>query len=337
MILAWLVLLSATTLGISLKDYQAKVANARGLATEVEKSLKSSELNHAETRAFVDYIKRNFPQSEPIDWAPGAVEASNAWLLEKNLAFERETDLKKRLPIIVEMREYLSTIDFKLQELESTAAAGRSKDEDKQKLAEILRREEYQKPQAKEETAFQRLIREFLEWLESLFRAPKQAEPVSGFGGLAAFVQVLFVIGVILLLGFLVFKLIPLIAPGMRRTRKPKKKERIILGEKIAENETAVDLFAEAERLAREGNLRGAIRKGYIALLCDLSDKKVLGLARHKTNRDYLRDVRARRELHPRMQVVTETFERHWYGFQESAEQDWTQFRDDYDRAIRSV
>jgi hypothetical protein len=37
------------------------------------------------------------------------------------------------------------------------------------------------------------------------------------------------------------------------------------------------------------------------------------------------------------MKVVTETFERHWYGFQESGAEDWARFRDDYDRAIRSV
>jgi hypothetical protein len=52
------------------------------------------------------------------------------------------------------------------------------------------------------------------------------------------------------------------------------KQERVILGERISAEETAQILFAEAEHLARQGNLRGAIRKGYIALLCDLSDRK---------------------------------------------------------------
>ena len=149
--------------------------------------------------------------------------------------------------------------------------------------------------------------------------------------------RILLYVGLAAVLGFLIFKVAPLLFPNLKRTAKQKKKNRVILGEHIAENETASDLFREADRLAREGNLRGAIRKGYIALLCDLSDRKVIGLARHKTNRDYMRDVRSRRELHPRMKVVTETFERHWYGFQESGEQDWTRFRDEYDQAIRNI
>jgi hypothetical protein len=140
------------------------------------------------------------------------------------------------------------------------------------------------------------------------------------------------------LLAFILYKVVPLIFPRLMRPRDRKpKKPRTILGEQLGEDVTAVDLFDEAERLAREGNLRGAIRKGYIALLCDLSDRKVIGLARNKTNRDYLRDVRSRRDLHPRLSTVTDMFERHWYGFQESGDQDWARFRDEYKEAIRSV
>jgi hypothetical protein len=98
-----------------------------------------------------------------------------------------------------------------------------------------------------------------------------------------------------------------------------------------------MDLLGDADRLARDGDLRGAIRKGYIALLCDLSDRKIIGLAYNKTNRDYLRDVRSRRDLHPRMKTVTDAFERHWYGLQDSAEQDWARFREDYKEAIRAI
>jgi hypothetical protein len=157
-------------------------------------------------------------------------------------------------------------------------------------------------------------------------------------GFLTVLLQVVVYGALLALLGFLVYKVAPLLFPKLKRSPKPKKKkERVILGEKLGEDATAVDLFAEAELLAREGNLRGAIRKGYIALLCDLSDRKVIGLARNKTNRDYLRDVRARRDLHPKMKSVTDTFERHWYGFHESADQDWAQFREEYQEAIRSV
>jgi hypothetical protein len=241
---------------------------------------------------------------------------------------------------VIEVREYLSAILYKLKELEqSSNATNRTKDEDKQKLAEILRREEYQKPQQKQESFFQRVTREFLEWLESIF--PKPSEPSQSFAGLGALgrvVQVLLYIALLGLLLFLAYKIAQLFFPALSGSRKPKKKkDRVILGERLAENETASDLFGEAERLAREGNLRAAIRKGYIALLCDLSDRRVIGLARSKTNRDYLRDVRTRTDLYLRMKLVTDTFERHWYGGLESAETDWSRFRDQYQDAIRSV
>jgi hypothetical protein len=37
------------------------------------------------------------------------------------------------------------------------------------------------------------------------------------------------------------------------------------------------------------------------------------------------------------MKVVTDAFERHWYGLQDSAEQDWARFREDYKEAIRAI
>ncbi|CAN5138744.1 hypothetical protein BH20ACI1_BH20ACI1_08010 [soil metagenome] len=110
----------------------------------------------------------------------------------------------------------------------------------------------------------------------------------------------------------------------------------MILGERLSENETAQNLFNQAEQLAREGDLRGAIRKGYIALLCELSDRKIIGLAQHKTNRDYLRDVRTKRELYENMNGLTSNFERHWYGFDNAEITDWEEFRQNYKKAVNS-
>ena len=332
------------SMAITLDAYKAKIDSARKLAIRIENSIRSDESSDADLREFVDrelvsQIRRDFPPSERIDWEGGTVETTSGWLLDKIRALESETDTKKQLPVIVEIREYLSAISFQLEELKQAAASERTKDQDKQKLAEILRREEYQKPQQKQESVFQRWLRQFLEWLESIF--PKPSAPSQGFSGMgfvATVLRLLLYGALLALLGFLVYKIAPLLFPTLKRRRKQKKKkDRVILGEQLGENVTAVDLFGEAERLAREGNLRGAIRKGYIALLCDLSDRKVIGLARNKTNRDYLRDVRLRSDLHPVMKTVTDTFERHWYGFQESGEQDWARFREKYNEAIRSV
>jgi hypothetical protein len=111
----------------------------------------------------------------------------------------------------------------------------------------------------------------------------------------------------------------------------------VILGETIRAETSASDLFAEAESLARSGDIRGAIRKGYVALLCDLADRKLIGLARYKTNRDYLRDVRKRAGLFERMKRATVRFERHWYGSRPARERDWEEFRDEYHKALNDI
>ena len=137
-------------------------------------------------------------------------------------------------------------------------------------------------------------------------------------------------------IGFLLYRFAPFLLERFRSRKMGDKKERVILGERIAADETAHELFAEADRLARGGDLRGAIRKGYVALLCELSDRKVIGLSQHKTNRDYLRDVRKQTELHKNMSGLTNNYERHWYGFEDAREQDWEEFRNGYRKAINS-
>lgn len=324
---------------ISLEAHKVRNERALDLAFQLEDAFRKQDaVNDNLLRRFLVHVRDHFPETEKIEWQGGTVEISNEWLLRQVDELEHLDESVDRSSKLIEIREYLSTIVYKLREMEGSATDTRTKDEDKQKLAEILQREEFQKPQAAEESVFARLFRKFMDWLASLFPDPEvRPNSGSGMGALAFFLQIVFYVGLLVLLVLLIVKVAPLFFPTLKRESKPKKKSRVILGEHIDEDQTAHDLFDEAERLAREGDLRGAIRKGYIALLCDLADRKVIGLARNKTNRDYLRDVRSRSALHPRMKSVTDTFERHWYGYQESVEQDWTRFRDEYREAIRSV
>jgi len=336
LVFAVLLLVAAAFAG-TVEEYKSKVDATHARAESIEALIRADE--HGDVKSFTSQLRRDFPSSERIEWEGGVVETSNDWLLDRAHDLDRSTSPKEHLPVIVAIREHLAAISFKLEELRTAAASERTKDEDKRKLAEILRREEYQKPQEKQESLFQTLFREFMEWLDSVFPKPNPTAPsTSGMGVIRVVLQVLLYGGLVALLGFVAYKVVPLIFPNLKRLRKPKKKkERIILGERVADDITAMDLLGDADRLARDGDLRGAIRKGYIALLCDLSDRKVIGLAYNKTNRDYLRDVRSRRDLHPRMKVVTDAFERHWYGLQDSAEQDWERFREDYNDAIRAI
>lgn len=280
-------------------------------------------------------IREKVPPTEKIEWPEGSVETFNQSLIAKLDEFETETDTTKRAVILTEIDERLAAIVEKIAELETAIKADRSKDEDIQKLAEILRREEFQKPEKAEKSALQKLFSDLFDWFMNLFPKSEPSAPnLSGMPSLANALLVLLGILALGLVGFAVYKFAPFFAFRSRSRNKRHKKDRVILGERIGAEESAEDLFGEAERLAREGNLRGAIRKGYIAVLCDLSDRKLIGLANHKTNRDYLRDVRSRRELFENMHGLTNSFERHWYGFQAAETADWEEFRERSRNAI---
>jgi hypothetical protein len=108
-----------------------------------------------------------------------------------------------------------------------------------------------------------------------------------------------------------------------------------VLGERLEPEESAGDLLSEAETLARRGELRAAIRKAYIALLVELGDRKIISLAQHKTNRDYLRAVSGVPALYANMSGLTDSFERHWYGIAQATQQDWQTFQAAYKATLQ--
>jgi len=174
-----------------------------------------------------------------------------------------------------------------------------------------------------------------VDWLRDIFpRSNIAPVDAGGFQPLSVILQVVIYALVIGAVGFLIYKFAPAIAQRFRKRESQEKTSRVILGEHIDDMTSSTDLFSEAERLARNGDLRGAIRKGYVALLCDLADRKVIGLARHKTNRDYLRDVRQRSSLFERVKRATGSFERHWYGFRTPSPKDWEEFTEQYRAAV---
>ena len=102
--------------------------------------------------------------------------------------------------------------------------------------------------------------------------APTHCHPVTAwdFSSVRSILQIVIIALVIALIGFYRMAAGTVLTvdsgTGRRRTRGP-----YYLGERVGADESAADLFCEAEALAREGNLRGAIRKGYIAVLCELA------------------------------------------------------------------
>jgi hypothetical protein len=339
---AVIILAPMIAVGSTLTEYQSRIDAAHKDAKSMISALQTGvpgSYQEQYLRQKASHIRKSVPVNENVDLSSSAVETQNGWLQTELDKFDQESNKSERIKLLSGISERLSSIDDEVKLLQNSTPSTRSKDEDKQKLNEILSREEYKKPEDKGESFFQRWVNWFLNWLRSLFPdspvLPNVERP--GFQPLSVVIQVVVYALVIGLIGFLIYKFAPVIAERFSKREKKERNSRVILGEHIDASRSATDLFAEAENFARQGDLRAAIRKGYIALLCDLADRKVIGLARHKTNRDYLRDLRKRAPLFARMKNATGSFERHWYGFRTPEPKDWEEFREQYRSAVNEI
>lgn len=297
-------------------------------------ALISQETEEITEEEVFEEIPKLLPAEDKVEFNGLTVDVNNQWLMDEVKKYTENDDEIEKSIILTAIYERLDAIEFKIEELEASVERNSSKDDEKRKLNEILNREEYQKPAKEGES----LLDRFLNWLDELLRrnAPERSPnlPASNFGGVAYFLQIVLYVLLALIVGFLIYKFAPFFIKKFRERERSTKNERVILGERIAADATSDNLFSEAEKLALQGNLRDAIRKGYIAFLFELSERKHIGLAKHKTNRDYLRSVRNNRELYQNMNGLTLNYERHWYGFQDAVEEDWEEFKTNYSAAL---
>jgi TolA-binding protein len=232
-----------------------------------------------------------------------------------------------RSPILIhQILDQLRALIERIEEVQRQSQVNSTDARDR--LESILHRPEYQSKE-KGSGVLARLLRDFFRWLESLFpkRAPLQPERANSITTILSYV----VLGVCLIVIVYGLRLLLLRFVRDQKTKhKEKPRARVVLGERIAPEKSSRDLLSEAEQLAREGKLRAAIRKAYIALLLELGDRNAISLAQNKTNRDYLRSVQHVPTLYTNLNGVTDSFERHWYGDSQATQEDWQQFRSAY-------
>ncbi len=303
--------------------------------TEEGESRASYERRGART---IQNVRLLLPATETVEWNSALMSVDNSWLDEalKNYAKLSASD-PRREEEAARITERLRAIEEHVSEIlgQQTVGGAKTKEEAKAKLASILRRDEYQE-QSQQQSALGKLWQRFLKWLRELFPESKplpQGTPAAARG--LSFLSSMIIIALSLAgIAFLAWKFAPRFFRDRKKYVDEKKGARVVLGERVEANQSAADLWSQAEQFARSGDLRAAIRKGYIALLCDLGDRKVIGLAQHKTNRDYLRAVQQRPALYQPMRNLTNIFEQHWYGLAPADENDWTEFRGNYQKAV---
>jgi len=326
----------ARAVAATFADYRHRVTQAIAIVEQLQAAYDDEDPSAQErVHTSAARIRGELPPKETVTLGAQSVVVDNSWLEEALHNYEKTNSTSQRAEALSRIEERLRALDERLEEVQRGKPATNDKDSDKGKLSEILRRPEYRKPPTPEDSALGRLWTRFLRWLFSLFPNTKPITPGGSpfISGLAQIVIVLACLGVI---AFLIWKFGARYLSNRGSKKKPKREARIILGERLEADQTSADLLAQAEALARNGDLRAAIRKAYIGLLCELGDRKVVSLAQHKTNRDYLNSVRDRTPLYNSMRKLTSSFELHWYGFQPAAQSDWREFRIGYQQALKA-
>jgi hypothetical protein len=278
-------------------------------------------------------VRTALPRNQQVELEKLTWTTDNSWIHSALDNLER-ANIEDRNAKLENVLDALNALNERVGELEAAQRVDEHKGASKQKLESILSRPEYTSA-AQGPNAITRLLRDLIRWIESLM--PKQTEMAPGRARFISTAVMFAIIGVaVSIIAYVVWLLFKrFYRPGETKPRK-KREPRIVLGERLQPEQTSADLLAEAEALARNGDLRAAIRKGYIALLVELGDRDLISLAQYKTNRDYLRAVSNLPQLHPPLKRLTESFERHWYGFAQATQNDWQDFRARYREALQT-
>jgi hypothetical protein len=329
-----LLTVAAATSAAPLSDYHKRVRQAVGALDTLSQfdEGESATDRAARVTQTLAAVRNVLPENESVTWAGTTLPVDNSWL-HRELERLGKVAEAERANLLQGVTERLQAVAQRLAEIENAEERSSAKDEARRKLKEILERPEYSRGR-KDVSALSRLWQEIWKWIQDLLPKPKPLAP----GGVGVFTQLAQLFVVLLALAVIVY-VVKLFAPRVFHRSRPKKKSklepRIVLGEKLEPDQSALDLLAAAEALARKGELRAAIRKAYVALLVELGERKILSLAQYKTNRDYLSAMRDLEPLYGNVKQLTDSFERHWYGLANATEADWVAFRAGYKQALQ--
>ena len=190
--------------------------------------------------------------------------------------------------------------------------------------------------------AFRQLGRGFrwlLDWLspKNSPTLPKTGGPSIDWLGLGRALFVLLVVILVGVLGFLIWRF------WRQRRARPK----VVLAapasmpdlrsEDVVADQLPEDGWLQLARdHAERGQLVLAIRAAWLATLAHLGERALIGIARHKSNRDYERELQRRaRDRQPLLSAFGDNrlaFERSWYGEHEVTRDTYSAFEANYQR-----
>lgn len=319
-----LLLAAEATAAARLLNYENRVVRA---AEQIERI--KTDRDYAEDG--IIHIKGLLPRSEQIEFEGREITVDNVWLYSVLDSYAREKDPQLRVALLNEAGGRLRALDDHLRRAEAAdATEGGSA---RQKLREILSRPAYQPEQETVVGAFvKKVLRKVRGFMGEIYAAlTRLLEKLFGAGAGGGWIANL------LLLGVIVAALIA-VALMVRRLRLPKakrKKTRLVLGEEIAADGTSRELAEAGLAAARAGDFRMAVRKLYVSLLYEMSERNLIELDDSATNHEYLSRVSRFTALAGPMRYLTDRFDHVWYGMFPSSAEDFAAYLARYEEAMQ--
>ena len=307
----------------TLLNYEHRVVRA---AEQIER-IKADEDYKEEG---VSYIRRLLPRSEQIEFEGRETPIDNTWLYVLLDSYRAEKDPQKRTALLNEAGGRLRALDDHLRSAE--AAESERSENPRDRIREILSRPAFQPAQ---ESAVGKFIKSVLKRVRTLMgeiysAVQRLLERLFGTGASSGWIP-----NVVLILVLSVAVII--IARYARRLRRPqvkRKKTRLVLGEEIAADGTSRTLAEAGLAAARAGDFRTAMRKLYVSLLYELSERNLIELDDSATNHEYLSKASRHSGLGGPMRYLTDRFDYVWYGMFPSSEGDFAAYHKRYEEAM---
>ena len=307
----------------TLLNYEHRVVRA---AEQIERIKADKEYNDEG----ISYIKRLLPRSEQIEFEGRETTVDNTWLYVLLDSYAAQKDPQQRTALLNEAVSRLRALDAHLRRAEA-ATSGQVEDP-RNKLREILSRPAFQPEQ---ETAVGALIKRVLrkvrgfigELYSALTRLLERLFGTSANGGWISNLVLVLVLAAAVIVA-------ARFAGRLGRPQSKRKRTRLVLGEEIAVDGTSRELAEAGLAAARAGDFRTAVRKLYVSLLYELSERNLIELEDSATNHEYLRKASSLSGLAGPMRYLTERFDHVWYGMLPSSEGDFAAYLARYQEAM---
>ncbi len=315
----------------SLSGYVHRLDEAAKLAADLSKNVYDDES--------LQRLTEMLPATEDIARDAASqdiVHVDNSWMHESIEKLD-DDDEEIRASQLQEIRERLQALHQVLSVKPSAEAKAINS---KEKLQEILTRREY-KPDEEKASSIQawlkRMWKQFTDWLREFFSNEQKPDGASqvNFRGMPDVARIFLVaaLAVFLIWAFVtLFKRLQQHGGKIRKTAKEKVE---ILGEIFDADITGDDLIKDAAEMARRGDYRMAIRRAYLAMLYEMEQRGKLRLHRAKTNNDYLKELRSDKYTFPSVEIMTNRYEKTWYGLSAATMEDYSGFIEKYREVAR--